>query len=84
MRENSTKLYAIWDWRDGDVYAYLKARKIPLPPKFGVVGRTSTGLSLETDTLVWLRDQHPADYAVLLRSFPYIPAMLTTPEAVDG
>jgi phosphoadenosine phosphosulfate reductase len=69
------KLAPIWDWIDSDVYGYMRARKIPTPPKFGQDGRMS-GLTLVTPCLRWLRDNHPDDWATLLKSFPFAEAQL--------
>jgi hypothetical protein len=76
IRAERSKLYPIWDWVDADVYAYLKAKKIPQPPRFGG-SRKQSGFSLEPDCLAWLKEHYPNDYAKVLQVFPYADVQLT-------
>lgn len=76
IREHRTKVYPIWDWKDADVYGYLKAKKIPLPERFGT-DRKQSGFSLEPAGLKWLRDNHPNDFKKVLEVFPYADVQLT-------
>jgi hypothetical protein len=73
IREHRTKLYPIWDWKDADVYGYMKAKKIPAPPRFGEEGKNSkmSGFGLNRDCLTWLKRRYPNDYAKVLKVFPY-------------
>lgn len=84
IREQRTKLYPIWDWKDADVYGYLKAKKIPMPPRFGGE-RKQSGFSLDPECLQWLKDNHPHDYQKVLEVFPYADTQLIAgPDAVPG
>jgi hypothetical protein len=84
IREHRSKVYPIWDWRDADVYAYMKAKKIPSPPKVGVEGRKTSGICLAPYTCRWLAEKHPKDWAKVLEVFPYAVAMLFAPEGSDA
>ena len=55
-------------WSKKDVLDYLKANNIPLPSQEG--GATG-GVGLNHDSLCWLHDNHPEDFAKLLKWFPY-------------
>ena len=83
IRETVTKLYAIWDWRERDVHSYMKVKRIPLPPKFGVEHRKSVGLTLEPPCLRWLKLHHPADYQIVIRNFPYAEAVANEPAPIE-
>jgi hypothetical protein len=80
IREHRSKVYPIWDWRDADVYAYMKAKRIPSPPKFGVEGRKTSGICLAPYTCRWLAEKHPKDWAKVLEIFPFAIAQLFAPE----
>lgn len=73
----TTKLFPIRDWATRDVFAYLRARKIPLPRPLmegeRERGRVS-GASLDPSFLSWLRRKHPRDYAKVLEVFPFADA----------
>lgn len=71
------KLYPIWNWLDGDVYGYMRARRIPAPTRYGRVTRTKmSGMTLRDETVLWLRDNHPEDFRTLCKSFPFLEALL--------
>lgn len=65
------RTYPIHDWLDRDVYAYLRARDIEPPKRFGFVKNRSSGFALTGQCLAALRDTNPADFAKVLRVFPY-------------
>lgn len=75
IRGKTPKLYPIWDWVDADVYAYMRARKIPPPTRFGRDSKMSS-ISLRDETMLWLRETHPEDFRTVCRSFPFLEAML--------
>lgn len=81
IREHRTKLYPIWDWTDREVFAYMKAKKIPLPPKFGVEGRKTSGICLAPHTCKWIAEKHPADWQRVLEVFPYAQIQLQVPNS---
>lgn len=84
LRAERTKVYPIWDWKDADVYAYLKAKKIPLPPRFGTE-RKQSGFYPNPECLRWLKDKHPHDYQKVLSVFPYASTLLVSgPDGVPG
>lgn len=71
--EHTQKLYPIAAWSTRDVWAYLRARRIPPPTKLGA-SRTS-GVTLAPACLSWLHQQHPDDYARVLEVFPFADAV---------
>jgi phosphoadenosine phosphosulfate reductase len=75
-------LYPIWDWLDGDVYAYLKAKRLPLPPNFSTV-KKSSGMSFTPKTCEWLATNHPEDWQRVLEVFPYAEVQLHAQSNAD-
>jgi 3'-phosphoadenosine 5'-phosphosulfate sulfotransferase (PAPS reductase)/FAD synthetase len=66
------RCFPIWDWRDREVHDYVRARKIPVPPRIGREGYGGTsGFNLQPENLAWLQEHYPEDYARVLRVFPY-------------
>ena len=66
-------LYPLAEWNKFDVLAYLKKREIEV-----LTGdkRNATGVDLSEASLLWLHDNHPADYRKLLAFFPYAHAVI--------
>lgn len=60
--------YPLKHWSKFEVLAFLKARDIPIPSQ---IGNTAGGIDLSTPSLLWLHDNHPRDFAKLLRYFPF-------------
>lgn len=71
-------LFPVHDWSEGDVLAYLSARKIPVPRGLG--RKNMSGVDLRADTLAYLRDNYPDDYTKILAVFPYAGAQLARQE----
>jgi len=69
VRVSQGRLYAIRDWKDSDVLAYLKARKIPPPRRLST--RKAQGISLEPETLASMKKHYPNDYRKVLEAFPF-------------
>lgn len=67
-------IFPIEHWRKIDVLTYLKVNKIPLPP--AEKGSVTSGVGLNTESLLWLHDEFPRDFAKLKRFFPYIEAVV--------
>jgi 3'-phosphoadenosine 5'-phosphosulfate sulfotransferase (PAPS reductase)/FAD synthetase len=59
--------HPIRKWHKADVVGHLAARGIPLPDAH----RDAGGIDLTAGSLRWLRATHPADFARLLKWFPY-------------
>jgi 3'-phosphoadenosine 5'-phosphosulfate sulfotransferase (PAPS reductase)/FAD synthetase len=68
------RVYPLWDWRKRDVYSYLGAKRLPIPCSFGKEGMA--GVDLGPDTLRYMRQHYPEDYAKVLRVFPFAEAQL--------
>ncbi len=79
--EKFQRVYPIYRWKERNVYAYIRQRKLPCPTqKLG--GRAVSGsVDLHPKSLEWLRDTFPDDYAKLVRVFPLAPAALFRWEA---
>jgi 3'-phosphoadenosine 5'-phosphosulfate sulfotransferase (PAPS reductase)/FAD synthetase len=61
------KAYPIWDWNAEQVYTFLKSKKIEFP---FLVGYDTSGVSLTTSSLKWLKNDFPQDYEKICRQFP--------------
>lgn len=65
-------IYPIQEWNKYDVLAYLRMQNIPIPENS--LKAVKSGVSLKQDYLVWLHENHPADFAHLQKFFPYADA----------
>lgn len=75
--EKGHRLFPIWNWSLSDVLCHLRARRIPLPPRVGRDHqRGSSGLELNTKCMVWLHQNHPADYERVRRVFPHVETLI--------
>lgn len=72
------RVYPIWSWKPRDVYAYLRQRRIPVPPQ--LVAGTTDGINLYPETLRVLKARYPADYRRVLEVFPYAEAAIVREE----
>lgn len=70
------RVYPLWRWNEASVVAYLRARKIPRPPRLTILKRSMSGVSFEEDTLLYIRENFPDDYAKIMKVFPYAEAKL--------
>lgn len=70
------RVYPLRSWNEAAVMAYLRARRIPPPPKLTALKRSMTGVSFQEDVLVAIRDQFPEDFEKIVEKFPYLPAKL--------
>jgi phosphoadenosine phosphosulfate reductase len=69
VRDEQGRLYPIWDWKTADVFAYLKARRIPVPERLG--DRKVSGVDLQPASLAHIKARHPGDYRKILEVFPW-------------
>jgi len=72
------RVYPLYDWVNQDVYAYIRTRGIPLPPLYG--GKLSGNVNLGPETLIYLREKHPEDFAKIQKIFPFVTAQLARHE----
>lgn len=70
------RVYPLWRWNEASVVAYLRSRKIPMPPKLTILKRSMTGVNFQEDTLLAIRERYPDDFAKIVEVFPYLPAKL--------
>jgi len=64
-------VYPIRGWNKFDVLAYLKRRAIPIPK---ASEGNATGIDHSIPSLLWLHDNHPADFSRMLEHYPYADA----------
>ena len=64
------RFFPIASWKKRDVYGYLHAKKLPVPPILGG-GTVNGGVSLYGETLAWIEERHPDDFRKILEVFPY-------------
>jgi phosphoadenosine phosphosulfate reductase len=67
------RCYPIAPWREREVYAYLRLRKIPLPVRFGE--RRMSGIDMTPDCMAAIRDRFPEDFARICEVFPHARAL---------
>jgi phosphoadenosine phosphosulfate reductase len=63
-------------WTNHDVRAYVLSHKLQAPMSNSVGGRQSSGLDLTEDSLLWLHDNYPKDFAKVSQVFVYAPAVV--------
>ncbi len=76
LDSSGRRVYPLRSWNEAAVVAYLRARRIPAPPKLTILRRSMTGVSFQEDVLVAIRDQYPDDFEKIVEKFPYVPAKL--------
>jgi phosphoadenosine phosphosulfate reductase len=77
IREDWKRVYPVWDWLHGDVIAWLKHKRIPLPERFGASDtKVMSGFGLYPRPLHWMKHHAPDDYRRVLEVFPYAEAMV--------
>lgn len=74
------RVYPLRSWNEASVAAYLRARRIPPPPRLTILKRSMTGVNFQEDTLIAIRDNYPDDFALIVEKFPYLPAKLARHE----
>ena len=74
--EVGRRVYPLWQWNEAAVVAYLRARKIPPPPRLTILKRAMTGVSFQEDALLAIREKFPDDFAKIVEKFPFLPAKL--------
>lgn len=72
LEEPQYRMFPIYDWHTTEVVSYLRAKRIPLPPRIGSSGQSGTsGFELRAPCLRFLRDNYPDDYQKVLEVFPH-------------
>lgn len=80
LDEVGRRVYPLRAWNEAAVRAYLRAKRIPSPPKLTFLKRASTGVSFQEDVLLTIKERYPDDYARILEVFPYVDAKLARHE----
>lgn len=70
------RVYPLWKWNEASVLAYLRMRKIPLPPKLSILKRSMSGVGFQIDTLLAIREKFPDDFEKIVEKFPFLPAKI--------
>jgi 3'-phosphoadenosine 5'-phosphosulfate sulfotransferase (PAPS reductase)/FAD synthetase len=70
------RVYPLRRWNEASVVAYLRAKKIPPPPRLTILKRSMSGVSFQEDVLLAIKQRYPDDYARILEVFPYLHAKL--------
>jgi 3'-phosphoadenosine 5'-phosphosulfate sulfotransferase (PAPS reductase)/FAD synthetase len=68
------RAYPIADWRDREVYAFLKVERIPLPVRFGT--RRVSGLDMTPECMAAVRDRWPDDFGRICEVYPHARALV--------
>lgn len=80
MSEKSFKLYPVWKWTTTDVIAFLRVKRIPLPPRLCKLDaadqRGTAGFGLDINSLLFIHDHYPEDFHEISRFFPYVGAVI--------
>ena len=69
VQQDWHRLWPVWDWKDREIYSYLKGRDIPIAKQIG--RGTGSGITLMPVELAQLKKDHPRDYAKLREVFPF-------------
>lgn len=75
IMRKTKKAYPLSLWKNKDVLAYIKHRKLPSPVNYGLK-TPSAGVTLKKEVLVWLRDRWPQDLKKILNAFPEAEVLL--------
>lgn len=62
------KFAPLYDWKQGDVLAYLSRRRIEIPTAAASI---MSGVGLGPRSLAWMRECWPEDYKRILKVFPF-------------
>lgn len=68
--------WPIADWNHRQVYAFLRRRRVPLPPEYAALGHGWGGHPLERDGVRWLAREYPDDLRRYRLYFPAIEAAI--------
>ncbi|WP_261665447.1 hypothetical protein [Deinococcus sp. Marseille-Q6407] len=84
LDEKRRVAYPLAHWNDGQVFSYLRHRRIALPPDYSSGVGGSWGGKLSPEWLKWIHATYPEDFARLERFYPHIRAALLKPSAMKG
>lgn len=70
------RVYPLWEWNAQAVFAYLRQKQIPMPPRLTILKRSMTGVNFQEDTLMAIKQKFPDDYKKIVEVFPYVEAKL--------
>ena len=84
LDEKRRVAYPLAHWNDREVFAYLKHRRVPLPPDYSSGLGGSWGGRLTPEWLAWIHQTYPADFRQLERFYPHIRAALLKPSRMKA
>lgn len=71
LMKKQRRIYPIWDWKPVDVFAYIRQKRIPVPPMFGSrIDKTSGVAPGSAECMLYLKNHHPRDYQRIVSVFP--------------
>ena len=86
IQPDTKKVYPLSIWNKKDIFAYAQANRIILPDyatRDAAKRKTGFGIGLDYDSLSYMKDNHPADYAKIRKVFPYCEVVFKTKEMYD-
>lgn len=73
------RIYPLAHWRTRDVFAYMRAMRLPAPPRLGALNQT--GMGLRPQMLRAVKAHYPADYEKIVRQHPQVEAQVRRGES---
>lgn len=70
--EKRGRFYPLAHWKKADVLAYIKQKRLKMAPEYPVLGYSFR--SLDPHDMVKIREHYPADFARIVRLFPFVEA----------
>ena len=67
---NTKHAYPLSQWKKGDVLAYMKLNRLPMPITYEQKNKKSSGLELDGEILLYLQKNYPNDLKKILEVFP--------------
>lgn len=74
--EKAKRIYPLAVWNNANVFNYLKLKKIPLPPDYGMFSfnKNASYGEMSGRCLIAIRERYPDDYEKILNVFPFAEA----------
>lgn len=69
ISESTQKVYPLSLWKKGDVLAYIKAKRLPMPIDYKSA-KASVGMQFDEEVFNWLRTNYPDDLERIYQTFP--------------
>lgn len=66
--ENNGLVYPLAEWKQKDILAYMKQRRLPEPVRYSL--KASSGVGFNIDCMKWLQENFPQDLQKIYKVFP--------------